>query len=364
MAKDVHFIVVSELGNLNVDHPLVHESMIDTDLLKRWPYPIDDFPCYFYITDEHKKKIISSLVTIPDNCYLGTRKYRWSWSGSLFTDPQYRGKGLATLLVREQLRVLHERDYAWGVVFSTNTALHIYRKLDYTFPGFARRYMFMKTLRPFLSAYIKSKSLVNILNLFYQIIMKIILSMLSNQLRLDEEIVIERIDYDDINSLKNYGEVFFGSKYHFEADWRVLFWKMNNHRNDNLYIVKNKYTNAPLFYLIMRDRKLADPFAGKFIDFKLMTLMDYAFFSDDSKMYKILLKAIYSLFIGSDSDVLEIISSSNQLGSYAKRLGMIAAGKGMSFTFSLPDACDIDRNSTQIHNWHLTHYNGDAFTFG
>lgn len=52
-----------------------------------------------------------------------------------FTDPAYRGKGLATLLVKNMVRVLHERNIAWAGVFSNSVAIRIYEKLGFAFPG-------------------------------------------------------------------------------------------------------------------------------------------------------------------------------------------------------------------------------------
>jgi hypothetical protein len=110
-------------------------------------------------------------------------------------------------------------------------------------------------------------------------------------------------------------------------------------------------------------KKQIAPLAGKYKNFKLMTLMDFGLFKNDKRIYSVLLKEVVELFWKSDADVLEVISNSEPLIKLMKKQWMIKIGKGMSFTFSVPERWKFDQMNNELSSWHLTSFCGDAFSF-
>jgi GNAT superfamily N-acetyltransferase len=366
-----NYITIDQIDKIQELHPLVYKFYLDEnqkftrfDDLRSCPDISNDFPCFFYLTD--KDKIISTLDALPDKLYMSEKTFPWAWAFALFTDPDYRGKGLATLLVKNMVRVLHERNIAWGGIFSTPVAIRIYQKLGFTFPGYANRYLILKTARPLLDYYLKSKILVSILNIPYCMALHIVLMLMKRPLRPNKfNISVERIDFDrDDLSNKNLPPLFYHTPYHFNDSIEKIRWKIGKKRDIALYFVQGGSTKEYLCYFVLKDREIKEePIAGKFINFKLMTLMDYGVYNADINTYEALMSTVFNLFWNSDAEVLEVMSSSKVLNSVLKRNGMVKVGKGMSFVFCAPECWQMDQDCVELGNWPLTHFVGNTFWF-
>jgi len=360
---DFRYVLFKDVEKLNELHPLVHDQDDRFEYLRYCPDIHDEFPCYFYLTDEKRTKIISSIGCIPDTLSFNDKRYQWAWSESLFTDSEYRGKGLATELITKQVRVLHGKGYAWGGVFSTDNAIRIYQRLGFVVPGYASRYLLIRNPQPFLRKYIGNHKLLGAINWVFRGASKLPFAFLRYLIEQKKDFVIEETDYDDGNLMNLFDRRINRNNMCFNNSIEKIRWKMRRRNVDKLYIVSNKFSYVPLFYLVVRDRIIKNEIAGGYKDFNLMTLMDYGYFSSDNKLNGFLISAVVLLFLQSKGDILEVISSSPEIAYYARRYGMFRVGKGMSFKFCAPNNWELSSMCHEISDWHLTHYCGDAYSF-
>ena len=362
------FIEFKELDILKRERPDLYRNA-SSQLLLSCPDVFEDFPCYFYLLD-NEENIVCSVKTFPDTLVTSNKTYPWAWFGALLTDESYRGKGLATMLIRECKNILHKKGIAWGGVFSTDIAIRIYRKLGVTIPGYANRYLYLKSARPFLIAHVRSIFLSSFLNVLYmgttRFLYKAFFSKPWIRKRNCRKLIFtEFIENDDIAYQKkiNHSTIF-----HFNDSLDKLIWKIRgcNLKTGNickLYIAKDLKTNDIVGYFVVRNKIQKEPVALKYKDFTIMTLMDYGLFINDDTIYSSIIEKLFDLFWESSTEVLEVISNSEALCAVLRRKGMLRVGKGMSFKFSLPKNWNIGDDCKKLENWHLTHFCGDGFSF-
>ena len=364
------YVTFDQIHRIQELHPLVYrhfckenEKFTKFDYLACCPDISNDFPCFFYLTDNDE--IISGMGALPDKFYRNSEILRWAWCGAIFTNPEYRGKELAVLLVRNMAKVLHERNAAWAGISSNPPAMRVYQKLKFTIPGYANRYLFPKTITPFLGYYIKNKILTSVLDVPYRMALRIMLTLIGRPLHPDKlEIAVKRVDIDNEDLADNKRPpVCYHTPYHFNDNFDKIKWKINKNKDIHLYLIMNKNTNEHLCYFILKNRKNERAFAGKVFNFKLMTLMDYGVYNKDINAYEALMCAVLSLFWKSDADVLEVISSSSIFNKILKRNGIFKFWNGMSFKFCAPPDWNLDQEGAELSNWPITHFCGDAFSF-
>ncbi|HYA39785.1 MAG TPA: GNAT family N-acetyltransferase [Syntrophobacteraceae bacterium] len=362
------FVEFRQISELDRSHPIIAAQFpsINFSLVQSCPDIEDDFPVLAYLATQ-SGNIASYLMFIPDQLYYKSNTYRLAWAGSLFTSPDYRSKGLATVLIHNITAILHARGIAWAGVFSTEIALRIYRKLGFVVPGYARRYLALKSARPFLMAHwpkIPVETFAKhvsdpILKSFYQYtVMKrryrttnvkcIAASMLD--LRIQKELFPKYINH---------------TRFHFRNDFEKVRWKVDriSLREGNeceLYILFDTISSKPLGYFVTRLRHQSAPLASRYKNFWLMTLMDYGTIND--QLYGQILHESMSLFLKSRAEIFEIISNSKEVAKVARSFGLVAVGKGMSFKFSLPAHWRITEEYAELDSWPLTHFCGDGFT--
>lgn len=179
-----NYITFNQIDQVREYHPLVYNLYLadakKTTLfqrLKDCPDISEDFPCFFYISA--RDKVIATFGAMPDKLYANGKIHRWAWAGGLLTDPHYRGRGIATQLVENMVNVLHQKGIAWGGVFSTPIAIGIYRKLGFTIPGYANRYVIFKTLKPFLNSKIKNRLLSESCDKLYRALVYLMLPLIN-----------------------------------------------------------------------------------------------------------------------------------------------------------------------------------------
>ncbi|MCK4549140.1 MAG: GNAT family N-acetyltransferase, partial [Candidatus Krumholzibacteria bacterium] len=290
--------------------------------------------------------------------------------GALFTEEDHRGRGLATRLIRESVAILHKRGIAWGGVFSTENALRIYRKLGFTIPGYADRYLFLKSGEAFFNVHIRSKSLSCFLNVLYMGAIKVIYKVFfsGRWFRGKSHCKLMLEECDEYNGIAFQEKIKNSTRFRFNDSIVKLNWKIGGcgQKGENIckpYIIKVSATNEIVGYCVVRNKLQIEPIASKYKNFMMMTLMDYGLFVDDERLYLSIIDKLFDLFWESSAEVFEVVSNSETLCAALRRKGMLRVGKGMSFKFSLPESWSISDGYEQLENWHLTHFCGDSFTF-
>jgi GNAT superfamily N-acetyltransferase len=364
------FITYDQIDTLENTHPLVYNTLLGgahkpthMRTLIYCPDIFDEFPFYFYIYDGDK--IISSSAMLPDIFFLNESKYRWAWAGALLVDPAYRGHGLGTKIAHYSLEILHERNIAKGGTFSTPTALHIHKKLGYTIPGFADRFLFLKSGKAVFRYHLKSDILAAPADIIYRLLAKSYLKIKGRPIKPEklgaraDEIDFSKININDLNL----PPLYYHTIYHFNDSPAKLFWKIRSSKYNSMYLVKDMATEKPLGYFILKNRPVKQPMLDKYKDFNLMTLMDYGVYNSDENIYNLIINLALNIFIAGNADVFEVISSSPIMNGYIKEIGMRKAGKGMSYVYTVPPSWNLGTDAIQIQNWPLTHFCGDAFSF-
>lgn len=362
---DFKYVTFNQFDKLKKLHPIVYNSFPTEKFkfLSDCPDISDDFPFFFYLTNNDK--ILSYFNALPDKLFFDKKEYRWAWSAGTFTFPEYRGRGLATRLNEEALKVFHKKNIGRGAAFSADATVHIYRKLGFIIPGYYSRYLLLKTARPFFEYYLKFKIGVRISDFLYRKTLRnILLIMHKIKGRQKIDLIHNPIDLNDIESEIDFTKLYYREKYHFNSSVDKMTWKLNETKHSTkLYLIKKKINNEPLCYFVIRKKYVNEPLAGKYENFYLMTLMDYGFFNKEKKTYEMLISIVLYTFWKSESEVFEVVSSSKLLNSHAKRMGMTKARKGVSFSFKVPPSWNLPQGSNELYNWHLTHFTGDAFSF-
>jgi len=365
------YLTFKELEHIEKSNPIAYKAFSRSSCvrIKTCPDVTSNFPCFFYVINK-ENKIVCLNKALPDTLCMGTEKRQWAWTGNTFTEEAYRKKGLAKMLMQESTKVLHKEGIGRGIVFSNNVTLRIYRKLGYCLAGYASRYLMIKCARPFLEAHIKSKLIIHILDLLSLPIIRLIFQFYYGKRKLDildaETIKFQLIDKNKLNKFMS--EIDYKKKFHFNDSLAKLIWKINvsNENSENkcsLYILKETKNLDPIAYFVIRMKHQLEPIGVRYKDFDIMTLMDYGLFKNDKRIYPTILKEVTKMFWKSEAEVFEVISNSELFASVMRRLGMVKVGKGMSFTFSVPDNWDLGKDCTELHNWSLTHFCGDGFSF-
>jgi GNAT superfamily N-acetyltransferase len=361
---------LGELDDLARKHPLVYKesAKFSFDDVKGCPDAYDEFPCFFYLVMDDR--VVSSFRTFPDKIFIKGRTYPWAWSGSTLTDPSYRGRGLATILNREAVKILHQKGLARSAVFSADATVHIYKKLGFVFPGYVSRFLMLKSLRSFLEAHLRLKGICRILDLFSRPALRLIFRYIYGLRRFGTlDVKVDKVPVSrEKEFVHSFPELHYQNRLHFNDSPSKLIWKtrVSDLRDENdcsLYLIREMSRREPLCYFVLRMKHQREPRGFRYKDFKLMTLMDFGIFKDDNRIYSTLLREIMSFFWKSDAEVLEIISNTEPFNSLMGRRGMAKVGKGVSFIFSVPRDWEWEGEWNELRNWHLTHFSGDAYSF-
>lgn len=363
---DYKYLTFNDLKDIKSSNTqLYYEASSET--LLSCPDIYDSFPCYFYLVDK-ANSTVCSVKAFPDTFFDGKRRYKWAWLGALVTREEYRGKGVASLLTKECEKTLHEHDIAWGGVFSNDIALRIYRKLGFTIPGYAGRYILLKSIKPLIKSYLNIKGIDTIINLPYMIIIKAF-----KKAYIDKFFNTgKRVEIQECKDLKEIEELIKRektNKFTFNRSMVKILWKIDScNRNKNnlckLYLCKEIESKKIVAYFIVRYKKQTEAIGVRYKDFSIYTLMDFGIFIENSNIYKIISGEVFKLFWETKADVFEVISNSAQLIRTLRKLGLIRVGKGMSFKFSMPKNWQIDEyNASRLSNWGLNYFCGDGFSF-
>jgi hypothetical protein len=333
------------------------------------PDTYDTFPCLFYITNQDNK-IVCSLRSYPDTIYQGDRFLPWAWLGNVFTEEAYRGQGLFTMLAEESRKALHANGLPFAGVSANDQSIYVYHKLGYNLIGYGSRFIILKTIRPFIAPWFKSKIIPmrvgKITKPFFSLIFRYLFRFSSP---VKARYKIDMISYPLGDGIKDLPwRTMHDKRFHCSDNVERLFWKVrsSNLRQENktsLYVLFDVNSRKPLCYFAIRLKNQTEPLAQRYVDFLRMTLMDFGLFKDDPEIYKLLLNQVMRVFWTSDAEVLDVISSIPVFDSILRQRGMMKVGRGESFVISLPSDWTVDPDIYRLDKWHFTHFIGESFTF-
>jgi GNAT superfamily N-acetyltransferase len=356
------FVSFAETTALVTHHPQLrdHFQIIPSELEKN-PHITDDFPILCYMLDGDN--VASHFSSFPDRVYYKEREYKWAWCGNLFTNPEYRGKGIASALVKEQVSLFHSKNLAWGGVFSTPAALRIYERLGFSVLGYAPRYLMIKKVTPLLKYHFANSFVIGAAERAYGAVLNTARRILHDDPAFFREYAIDAEEIGAVTSKHDLENIKYSECYHFDDLEAMTCWKMRVRKIDQLHIAHSRTGNKS-FYLLVRCREIKEKaLLGRYKGFKLMTVMDYGRFDLGPSISDAIISGIMVLFFASDADACELVSSDTNICKSARRHGMMRVGMGMSFAYSLPADWQFGSECGDMHQWHLTHYRGDAFGF-
>lgn len=318
----------------------------------------DDFPYLFYARDG--RRIVGHLMSFPDTLFVDGEPLRWAWNLGLFTEPEYRGQGVAQALVELQLKEFSRRETVRGSVFSSPATLCLFKKLGFSFPGYAPRLCLMRDTRPFLRAHTANRLAVAAGGAAANAILAGRRLMLHRSRKLDRYQVgpIDSTRFSElVQSMPARSEKYsWGS----QANWFTV----RSGTKDTFYEISRVGESDPCAFLIVRDRRITSRrLAGKYTDFKMMSVMEFGELDRGSDVPESLVSAAVILFQDSDADIAEFVTSSQPIQASALRHGFRALGAGMSFAFKAPLNNPLRGAVTTTQDWHLSHYCGDGFGF-
>jgi GNAT superfamily N-acetyltransferase len=356
------YVSFDETKALVAHHPQLRDhSYLIPHALEKNPHITGDFPVLCYMLDG--ENIASHFSSFPDRVYYQEQEYKWAWCGNLFTNPEYRGKGVASALVKEQVNLFHTKNLAWGGVFSTPEALRIYERLKFSVLGYAPRYLMVKKISPLLIHHLQNSIAIGAAERTYGALLYLARKVLHDDKAFSRKfnLVVDKIE--SANSMHSLSDIKYPERYHFDDSEAMTTWKMEARKIDQLYVARSNDTRKKSFYVLARCREIKKKaLLGRYKGFKLMTMMDYGRFDLDPAISDAIVSSVISLFFSSNADACEIITSDENMCRAARRRGMMRVGMGMSFAYSLPSDWDFGLHE-DTRQWHLTHYRGDAFGF-
>lgn len=362
------YVVYGELGDIAAAHPAVYDSFSSDngEITEFGPFAgnpdaYEDFPLFFYI--EHDNRIVCNRFAIPDILFTEKGRFKWAWGGGFFTDPDFRGRGLGTKLIKGMIETLHERDIGTGMVFSTPVSIHIYKKLGYNFPGYADRYIFLKSFAPFLRKHIRFEGIVKLVDLISRPFPKILYLIRSGPGK-TSRVALEcvHIPSEEVASRLEGFKLRHSSRFRFNDSAEKLEFKLSRAGNSMFYLLSDRESGRPEGYFILKNRLINTPLGG-YSGFKLMSLMDYGFYGDESARLKDLISIVFEIFFQSDADALDAVAPRDPLNALVRKRGMFRIGKGMSFTFTVPSSWDLHPDADLLGSWQLSHFSGDGYSF-
>lgn len=342
-------------------------SLLDERVLEayaRFPGGDEDFPALFYL--KSGERVCGYFRCIPDELHFDGRTYRWAWTGDNFTEPEFRGRGVSTRLQAMATDWLHARDIGRGSVFSTDVTLRIFEKLGFVLAGHAPRFLLLRSARAVLAAHVAAP-----LRPVASAVVAPVVAGLSKVVRTRNQRLLhgtvcstpEAFPHRELDDL--FRRVAPTDRVSFATDARLLERKLSLAGRagvHTLHLVHHGATHTCLAYFILRERLQERPLAGRYRDFRLMTLVDFGL-ADDEVAAAGIVSAAVSRFFDSTAEVLEVVSSHPLVNREARRRSLRPVGRGMSFTYAVPGAWAWPSDLARPENWPLTHFCGDGFTY-
>jgi GNAT superfamily N-acetyltransferase len=359
---EIRHVEIGEQGSLCARHPEL--AALRPELTKpamaNNPDRVDlDFPYLFYAIEDGR--IVGHFMSFPDTLIGDRGKFRWVWNLGLYTEPEFRGRGIADRIVRHQLDEFARRNMIWGGVFSSPAAIRLYERLGFSMLGNASRLCLLRDLRPFLRQHVPSQFAVSVAGAALNAAAAAAQRLLHIGSQFEKRYSVEAIDKLRFAELVTRGlvrpEKFYWGDH---ASW----FEARRSPIDFINIVRRRDEGDPCAFLITRDRLIKSrTLAGRYTGFKMLSVMEYGQLNRGVDIGDALVGALLMLFRKSDADLAEFVTSSHLIQAAARRRGFLALGAGMSFKFMAPPHSPLRAMPTTLADWHLSHYCGDAFGF-
>lgn len=366
-SRQFHAVSLSDVeearANSSIDKLMISRSVAASYLTL--PGACPEFPIFFYADVDGCAA--SYMRTIPDVITVNGTTRAWAWTGDNYTEPRFRNRGLSTALQRWATSYLHDMDNGRGSVFSTDVTLHTFEKLGFTLVGYAPRYLLLRTPQPYLAAKIRNP----VLRLLVSSVAASAMTAAMAGLRRLNSIRMQHSHHEEITwNDRRWEELLEASAssidVHFDMSAATLQTKLSLAQRAGscrLWLISDRRSNRNLAYLITRERFQVEPLAEIFRDFRLMTAMDFGYVANDSSAADAVASHLIEIFLESDCEVLELISTNLLLNRAVTRRGMLRVGRGMSFNYSVPESWNWPAELTRIDSWPISNFSGDAFTY-
>ena len=358
----IRHVLFSERNALAELHPELvsqYPKFANPYLAEATVYP-DDFPYAFYALDDG---IVGSyLNSFPDTLHWQEEQYSWAWNANLFTDPTFRGRGLAQQIIEHQLGLFAQQNIVWGGTFSSPAALRLYRKLAFNVVGAAPRMCLLRNPRAFLGHHLSSGALVRVLSTSYGLAYEAAKRIISSENSFKKNYFIEALSMEQLVTLRGDHPLQYENRAHWNDGPALLRTKMAVRDSDQIALVRDSSRRPVLFFLWRIRDTIERPIKEKYSGVRMFSVMDFGQLSTPHDP-TLLIQAATVLFHESNADLLEIIASSPDLERAARQSGFFALGSGMSFTFKAPSGHPLEELKTKIGDWYLTHYSGDGYSF-
>jgi GNAT superfamily N-acetyltransferase len=355
--RDQH-ILASRHSELAAHHPELADPLMFSG-----NGSASDFPYLFYAIEDGQ--IASYFRSFPDTLFDGVRHFRWAWNGDLYTKPAFRGRGIAQKLVEYQLREFDRRDVIWGGVFSSPAALRLYRRMQFSMPGYVSRLCLVRDVRRFLRHHTSNRLIISTGGLIFDVAFAAAQALLFPPSRVARKYCVEVLEKDKFATLLSQRQIVRPEKFFWGADAGWFELRRMARGIDSIFCVRRRAEAEPCAFLIVRDRvRQSHPLVGRYRGVRLMSVMEFGQFDQGADMANALAEASIMLFLESEADLLiEFVTSSPDIERSARRRGFFPMGDGMSFKFMAPRGNQFYGLQTKLSDWHLSHYCGDAFGF-
>lgn len=358
----IRHVLFTERNEVHELHPELHKqypAFAVPYLAQTTEYP-PDFPYVFYALENGV--VASYIDCFCDTLWKDGQQYKWAWNGNLFTDPAFRGRGLAQQIIQDQLTEFAKRGYVWGGTFSSDPALRLYEKLHFTIVGSAPRMCLLRNPRPFLTHHLPGRISASIASVTFRTFYEMVAPILFRQKRFRRSFRLEGINVEELTEILRRHPIHYGDRAHWNDDPALLRAKMEVRNSDQIALVRN-LSGDPLLFFLWRVRETAErPIKEKYSGVRMFSVMEYAFLAEP-RAPDALIEAAITLFEQANGDLLEIVSAPPDLESAARSHGFISLGTGMSFTFMAPPGHPLQHLKTSVADWNLTHYSGDGYSF-
>lgn len=355
-------IRLDEQDRVSEAHPVLAEAYPDLTLpmLSGQDGIEGDFPYLYYGLEDGR--VACYFKSFPDKSIYKGQKLTWSWNGNLFTDPDFRRRGLAQALVEQQMQACDRLGMIWGGVFSSVPALRLYEKLGFTMIGMVPRLCALRSITPFLQHHIPRPAAVAG-NTLYGVLHHARSAYFNMRQGASRKGILEEITPDVLATLPIM-DTWQDEVVHWDTDASWVIRRREARALDRLLLLKETPSGPPLAYATVRQRQNRErPVKGRYFGIDTMTLTHFGSFAPVEVSAPILVSALFEMFRQSGADLLEIISSNPELEAAARGRGMVGLGAGMSFKYYAPEALRHGLPAEGPKNFHLTHYSGDAFDF-
>lgn len=348
--------ILSDLANIDQLHP---ELAADRPELCRPAFPENpirgeaNFPFIFYALDG--QKVVGSRKATPDYAIINGKEYPWAWCFDTIVDSTQRGKGVGSRLVERQVAEFNRLGILSGAAFSAPAMMHIYAKLGYRVLDLTPRMVLVRNVRPFLSGKVPSRFLLKIGGAVGNLFVSLEL-LCRGALSSNRDVQIERLNTQDvIQVLTKSSWRSTNNRWGLSPDWIVARLRPA----DELFKLTIDSSATPSAIFVLREREATSDSGPPG---RRLSLMHFESLSAVGVNADAIAAALSRELFRRGCDVADLITSSPKLLSALRKRGYKRRGTGMTFVYKVPSGVELN-GSTDIADWHLTHYCSDGFLF-